>query len=479
MGKLLFSVLIAAFLKFWAHPNFVINSGLAIAAWVYYIPFLLFIPRSTLRQSLLGGFVYGFLSYALFCSWLISYSLWAALAAYALFGLYWMVIFAFLYLCSKAGKYSFILNILVLFFAEFLFTRGYLGFGYGVTGYTQWKVPVLMRAARYTKVWGISFLVIMFNCLAASVIGHWKASRKWTLAEIGGAIFLAAMLFNYVLAGASGKVEAGNEKLGVVLVQNNADPWKGGIDEYDREVRELERLTDQALEANPGAELVVWPETAVVVDVISNFISKNDERRDLLARNLFDYINSKKCSFLVGTSYKGHNSAVLFSPAETSSRQGKTVMPDYQVYSKIHLVPFSEDFPLKPLLMPIYRRMVASGNVFWTSGDKLRLLNCGGVMIGAPICFEDTFGEIPAAMCRMGAELIVNLSNDSWSASAACQYQHLAMAAFRSAENGIPSVRATNSGQTCFIDNTGKVERMLEPFRKGWLYCEVKLNRLR
>lgn len=479
MGKLLFSVFIAALLKFLAHPNFIINGGLGLAARIYYIPFLLFIPRSTLRQALLAGFVYGFLSYALFCSWLISYSHWAGLAVYLLFGLYWTVIFAFLYLCSKAGNYSFILNVLVLLCAEFLFTKGYLGFGYGVTGYTQWNIPFVLRAARYTKVWGISFIIILFNCLAADIIGHWRKSRKLTLSEIGGIIFLAAMMLNFTLAGASGSLERGSESLAAVLVQNNSDPWKGGIEEYEREIESLEALTDQALREHPDTELVVWPETSVVVDVISNFISKTDNRRADLARGLFDYINSKSCSFLVGTNFKSHNSAVLFTPAEKSSRADKTVMPDYQVYSKIHLVPFSEDFPLKPLLMPLYRKMVASGNVFWTSGDKVRLLNCHGVMIGTPICFEDTFGEIPAEMRIKGADLIVNLSNDSWSSSAACQYQHLAMAAFRSVENGIPSLRATNSGQTCYIDSMGRVVDMLEPFCEDWLYCEVKLNRLR
>ena len=105
----------------------------------------------------------GFVSYFLFCFWLIRYDVFSALGVYALFGVYWAVIFALLQIFSKTRKYAFIFNILILFFAEFLFTKGYFAFGYGVSAYTQWKISILTRAVRYTKIWGLDFLIIFFN----------------------------------------------------------------------------------------------------------------------------------------------------------------------------------------------------------------------------------------------------------------------------------------------------------------------------
>ena len=60
-------------------------------------------------------------------------------------------------------------------------------------------------------------------------------------------------------------------------------------------------------------------------------------------------------------------------------------------------------------------------------------------------------------MVLNGSRCFLNLSNDSWSKSIACQKQHLAMAVFRSVENRVPSVRSTSSGQTCVIDVNGKI----------------------
>jgi apolipoprotein N-acyltransferase len=97
----------------------------------------------------------------------------------------------------------------------------------------------------------------------------------------------------------------------------------------------------------------------------------------------------------------------------------------------------------------------------------------GGVNFGTPICFEDTFGYIGRRFVNQGANALINLSNDAWSKSLACQYQHLSMAVFRTVENRIPAVRATASGQTAIIDPNGKVIAMAEPFTETYLVGKI------
>ncbi len=482
MIQCIVSVFLSILLKFLAHPNFIFTDGLGFLAWIYYVPVLFSISKFTIKQSLISGFIYGFFSYGFTFYWLLKYDILAGLGAYLLFGIYWLVIFVFLKISSKTRKYSFIFNCALIFLAEFFFSAGYFGFTYGVSGYTQWKYSLFVRSARYLKVWGITFLIVYFNCVLAAILEYFYKYRHFNYVHCGAAIFFGLLLFQYTFVGFFLDEEKTGKTLKVALIQSNSDPWKDGINEYIKEVESLKELTDRALLENPGTELVVWPESAVVVDVISYFIyrhnSQVNQKRVKLATELFDYINSKNCRFLIGTNFKHFNSAVLFTPTKSVIESQRTILPNWQVYKKNHLVPVSEDFPFKGLLNKYYKESVQNGR-YWLPGKKMRLLNCGNVTLGTPVCFEDTFGNISNAMCDKGAELLVNISNDSWCASRACQMQHMAVACFRAIENGVPFLRATNSGETCFINSYGTVEKRIEPFKADWLYCEVELNRLR
>ena len=70
---------------------------------------------------------------------------------------------------------------------------------------------------------------------------------------------------------------------------------------------------------------------------------------------------------------------------------------------------------------------------------------------------------------------MVNMSNDAWSKSVVCQYQHLSMAVFRAVENRLPMVRATASGQTAAISPYGHITAMLPPFIEGYLCADVPI----
>lgn len=482
MVQVVASVLLSAFLKFLSHPNFIFKNGLFLLAWFYYVPFLFIVPKLSLKKSALAGFAYGFVSYFLFCFWLIRYDVFSALGVYALFGVYWAVIFALLQIFSKTRKYAFIFNILILFFAEFLFTKGYFAFGYGVSAYTQWKIPALTRAVRYTKIWGLDFLIIFFNCIVVANISYVLKYRRFNFVQTGGTLFFAVLFIQHVFIGFFVEETEPSSTLKTVLIQNNADPRKDGIEQYKKEIESLKRLTDKALMQYPDTQIVVWPETSVVVDVVSAFDKKlrfgRENERSEIAVDLFDYINSKKCDFILGTSFKNYNSALLFSPIKPIVNSRQTVLPNWQVYKKNHLVPFSEDFPLKGFFPEYYQQSVRSGR-YWLEGEKMKLLKFKEILIGTPICFEDTFSEVGEKMAKMGADLFISLSNDSWSYSRACQMQHLAAASFCSMENGIPMIRSSNSGQTCYIDGFGRVREMIKPFSENFLYCEVEINKVK
>lgn len=111
----------------------------------------------------------------------------------------------------------------------------------------------------------------------------------------------------------------------------------------------------------------------------------------------------------------------------------------------------------------------------WQKGDEYTVFNYRGLKFSTPICFEDTFSTICRQMVLNGSRCFINLSNDSWSKSTACQHQHLAMAVFRSVENRVPTVRSTASGVTCIISPTGKIEKIAPEFCQAFVIGKVPL----
>ena len=132
-------------------------------------------------------------------------------------------------------------------------------------------------------------------------------------------------------------------------------------------------------------------------------------------------------------------------------------------YDKVHLVPFGEYLP--GVLDNVLRRLglrqfvhVPGGFQAGVSKAALRVPKLPPV---APaICYEAIFpGEIVPAGDRPG--LILNLTNDAWFGETPGPYQHFAQARLRAVEQGLPLVRAANSGISAVIDPFGRIVGLL------------------
>jgi len=83
---------------------------------------------------------------------------------------------------------------------------------------------------------------------------------------------------------------------------------------------------------------------------------------------------------------------------------------------------------------------------------------------GVPICFEDAFPDVVRDFVAEGADVIVNITNDSWSMLKSAEWQHLAAARWRSVEYRIATLRATNGGVSCVIGSRGEILDILPLF---------------
>jgi len=528
-------VILASALFALSFPNPVFRHGLPFLAWFAYIPIIVIIRQYNFPACIGWGAVYGLTAYSLFNYWLGAFHPLAGLITYSLYLFYLAAVFSLMKLADIFyEKRAYLVQWLIWLAYEYLRTTGFLGYSYGITGYSQWKVIPLIQIAGLAGVWGVSALVTFPSFWLGAAINNYllkenaknlpqtgqipinnekKIQRKDARKEDSGKLYkfflvilpaiiaeffkkekLSAVIWLVLLAASlvfgfiSIKDFSSLPSARIALIQHNTDPWEASkassewliFEAYRKDLEKLIRLSDEALASHPKPRLVVWPETAFVPRIYWHTTYRDDQNSWRLVRELLDYLSAKDTPFLIGNDDArmdpslnpnqaerfriDYNAAMLFENGENTA-----------TYRKLHLVPFTENFPYKKQLPWVHRMLTEADTHFWEKGKEATVFEGPGFNFSTPICFEDTFGYLSRDFVLGGAEVIVNISNDAWSKSLPAQNQHLAMAVFRAVENYRPVARATASGQTCAIDPNGRVYAESPPFKENWLNIDVPL----
>jgi apolipoprotein N-acyltransferase len=147
--------------------------------------------------------------------------------------------------------------------------------------------------------------------------------------------------------------------------------------------------------------------------------------------------------------YRIYNSALIVGA--DGARVGR--------YDKIHLVPFGEYIPFRRLLFFAH---ALTGNVGETDrGTERKVFRLNGHRYGVFLCYESVFADEVRQFAQLGAEVLVNLSDDGWYGDTSAPWQHLNMARMRAIENRRWLLRGTNNGVTAVIDPYGRVRQSI------------------
>ncbi len=498
-------LLILSSVLFWlSNPNIFFVDGLGFLAWIHYFPVFYLIKKSKMSQAPLYGALYGVLAYGLCGYWLNNFhplGLIILCTGYLIICALLFTVLKWAALLSK--KNGWLLQFLCVCAYEYLKTLGFFGISYGVTAYTQWKFLYLIQICSLVGVFGLNLLVIfpsafLFSLISKKrqknkLINHVDSVRKshisayvkkeqdladtsLTLTYFCGIIWCFFFVTTLIYGHSALNKKNETDYVTVAAIQNNENPWDAGIEFYSKNVRNLIQLTEEALDLSSDIDFVVWPETAVAPSIVYNYDYGTDVRRFMLVSQLLHFIDENNSVFIIGNAHEvdvGHSERARYNSALVFEAGKNVSPPEPEIYSKTKLVPFAEDFPWKYYFPSLYIWLLNGDTHMWEKGDEYTVFDYRGLKFSTPICFEDTFSTVCRKMVLNGSKCFINLSNDSWSKSLACQKQHLAMAVFRSVENGIPSVRSTTSGVTCIINPDGKILKTASEFCPSYIIGRI------
>jgi apolipoprotein N-acyltransferase len=459
----------------------------SVFAWFALVPLLWAIlsPGSAngsrpLRRGFLLAYLCGVLWYAGNCYWIydtmhlhgglppvVSALLLAGFSFYLgiYFGLFGLAV-ALLHRASGSTRLT-LAAVPFLWAAMELAAARITSFPWDQLGYSQVGNTLLNQLAPWTGVYGISFVLVGVNALIAGglVLDRCAAKRIF---GIGGTVFAIAGTAGIFLVPPKPAATAT-----AVLIQPNLDVsgennWlRPG--EWDQHIAEFTRLAGEQCKTyiagipQSGApkgeivcppfpthpDLVVWPESPAP-------FFEDDARFEQAMKQV---AHTAQAPLIVGSvgmtlaadeqSWRMYNSMLIVGT--DGGRVGR--------YDKIHLVPFGEYIPYKELFF--FARKLTGRVSEFSRGDERSVFRLNGHRYGVFICYESVFADEVRQFARLGAEVLVNVSDDGWYGDTSAPWQHLNMARMRAIENRRWILRDTNNGITAVIDPYGRVRHSI------------------
>ena len=468
-------IVLSATLASLAFPGLLSPDGFPFLAFIYLIPVFYIINKSSVGSSLFYGLIYGFFLYLLYNYWLKTFHPVAIYIAPAVKSLQFMLLFGFLSGAQKlGGKRYYILQALIFTAFFYLTSIGFLAYPYGNIATAIYKMLPFIQSASIFGIWGLDLILILPQALIAYMLNSKVLVKKDIL--IIAAIFIVNIIFGYIsIYYYDGKTP--DRQLKIAAIQQNADTWEGGAVQYNKNVSTLIDQSKLALAEDPNLDMIAWAETAVVPSLawymndlpgtrnsyklVDKVLTFADEISiPLVTGNPTEVVIDNGIGPLNKDGSRNrdiYNSVLLFNDGEIVS-----------TYRKQHLVPFTEYFPYEEEWPKISAYLNSLDLHWWEVGTHPVIFEHDGIKFATPICFEDTFGSISSEFVSLGADFLLNTSNDFWSESVQAEVQHLQLAIFRAIENRVPMLRCTNSGVSCLVSSTGEIISPMPCFTPGY-----------
>ncbi|AIL65778.1 Apolipoprotein N-acyltransferase [Rickettsiales bacterium Ac37b] len=331
----------------------------------------------------------------------------------------------------------------------FEWLRGHLftGFPWNLIGYSWANDPSMLQVTSIFGIYGLSFLTTLLSTSPIILLEHKKHYYKFICIGVVGLITYYAGYQRLVMYPTEF-----NDTVPIRIVQANIPQnlkWQPNI-LLDNIMSHIN--LSKEYQNNSQIRYIIWPESAVPYPI------NNDSLLQLLAPIIPSDGLLLTGSIRVigkGKTQKWWNSL--------SAINAKGQIIGY--YDKTHLVPFGEYVPFRSIL-PIEK--IAYGLSDWErgNGQSTLYLSDNLPLVSPLVCYEVIFPhEVTDNSHR--AEWLLNVTNDGWYGQSFGPYQHFYIALVRTVEEGIPLVRAANTGISAIIDSYGRIVSKLSLGTEG------------
>jgi apolipoprotein N-acyltransferase len=284
-----------------------------------------------------------------------------------------------------------------------------------------------------------------------------------------------------VLASAHNVSSADSVTVGIV--QPNLDPWEKWRRDPMRIINLYLSLTDSLLAVSPvKPEIVLWPETAIPVRLLSAGASGyRDHLRDGMKNKGFSLVTGFPHMVIYGDSSLAPASAKRIPSTGERYDDFNAVAflesdnPNIRWYGKMKMVPLAERVPYADAFyyLDFLRWGVGIGG--WQIGPDTTVFSdrATGAEFSAMICYESTYPDFVSSFVRKGAEFISVITIDSWWGRMSGAFQHQQFAILRAIENRRWIARCALGGFSCFIDPYGRVYKKTGLFERSVIAMRI------
>jgi apolipoprotein N-acyltransferase len=459
-------------------------------AWLAPIPWLVLAARPRLagrrpyRSLYLAGFLFWMASlyWLALPHWATSFG-WVAISLYL--AVYWPLFVGLV----RGSVHRVRVPLIVaapLVWVGLEFARGHFlgGFTIGSLAHTQQRWIALIQISDLAGSVGISAIMLLVaGCMVTALPLAGRAWRWWPLliavAAVGGSLWYG-----------HARLQTGQRRPGptIALIQGSIDTeMKADPNQGRRIFEEYFGLTEQALAADPGVQLVVWPETmfrytwftfapgaqppkewnTTAEQVVASSQNAVGQLATMIGRPILLGIDTAHFS---GEQPEHFNSALLVNADGSTGER----------YDKVHLVMFGEYVPLAEYFPWLYQLTPLPGGL--NAGSEPRSIEVAGVRVAPSICFESTVPQFIAGQVRQLADsgeepdILVNLTNDGWFWGSTELDMHLACAVFRAVECRKPYLVAANTGFSAWIDSDGRIIDQGPRRATGYILAKPELD---
>lgn len=348
------------------------------------------------------------------------------------------------------------------------FARGHVltGLPWNLIGYGLAATAATMQLAAVLGVYALSLLAVLLFASPLAIFapeGSGLAQRK------GAGLLALVLLLAFLLGIVWGERRLAGDDLATTGVRlrivqadvDQANKWRPeNSAEIFNDYLDLTRSGGGSPGLN-GIGLVIWPETAVPF-LLAESSDALVAIGDLLPEGT---------TLLVGAVRLGEERDAQGRLTSRRIYNSLLVIDDKAqilgTYDKIHLVPFGEYLPFQDFMERLGIMQLTGVRGGFSPGSRPRLLSIPGAPPASPlICYEIIFpDDVTDKETRPG--WLLNVTNDAWFGTSAGPHQHFHQAELRAVEQGLPVVRAANTGISAIIDPYGRVVAELGLGKEG------------